>query len=73
VTRNYSEKVINKVLDMVSGSQNMELLQARATAPPDAAHPAGAPCRLACRVRLQALRVRLGHGHPSSPGRVNIW
>jgi hypothetical protein len=53
---------------MVSGSQNMELLQARATAPPDAAHPAGAPCRLACRVRLQALRVRLGHGHPSSPG-----
>ena len=34
VTRNYSEKVINKVLDLVSGSQNMELLQARATAPP---------------------------------------
>lgn len=27
VTRNYSEKVINKVLDLVSGSQNMELLQ----------------------------------------------
>merc|ERR1711957_860184 len=27
VTRNYSEKVINKVLDLVSGSQQMELLQ----------------------------------------------
>ena len=27
VTRNYSEKVINKILDLVSGSQNMELLQ----------------------------------------------
>jgi len=27
VTRNYSEKVINKVLDLVSGSQSMELLQ----------------------------------------------
>ena len=27
VTRNYSEKVINKVLDLVSGSNNMELLQ----------------------------------------------
>lgn len=27
VTRNYSEKVINKVLDLVSGSQQMDLLQ----------------------------------------------
>merc|ERR1711957_348007 len=27
VTRNYSEKVINKVLDLVSGSQQMELLR----------------------------------------------
>ena len=27
VTRNYSEKVINKVLDLVGGSQQMELLQ----------------------------------------------
>jgi len=27
VTRNYSEKVINKILDLVSGSQQMELLQ----------------------------------------------
>ena len=27
VTRNYSEKVINKVLDLVSNSQQMELLQ----------------------------------------------
>merc|ERR1719310_2577111 len=27
VTRNYSEKVINKVLDLVSASQQMELLQ----------------------------------------------
>ena len=26
VTRNYSEKVINKVLDLVGGSQQMELL-----------------------------------------------
>ena len=65
MTRNYSEKVINKVLDLVSGSQNMELLQARATAPPRhhatapprhqmqhtmQAHPAGAPCRQACRL-----------------------
>jgi len=27
VTRNYSEKVINKILDLVSGSQQMDLLQ----------------------------------------------
>jgi hypothetical protein len=27
VTRNYSEKVINKVLDLVSNSQQMDLLQ----------------------------------------------
>ena len=27
MTRNYSEKVINKVLDLVSGSQQMDLLQ----------------------------------------------
>ena len=27
VTRNYSEKVINKVLDLVSGSHQMDLLQ----------------------------------------------
>merc|ERR1712087_462154 len=27
VTRNYSEKVINKALDLVSGSQQMDLLQ----------------------------------------------
>ena len=27
MTRNYSEKVINKVLDLVSSSQQMDLLQ----------------------------------------------
>ena len=27
VTRNYSEKVINKILDLVSGSEQMALLQ----------------------------------------------
>ena len=33
VTRNYSEKVINKILDLVSGSQQMDLLQARPVSP----------------------------------------